>query len=141
MLLLPLSLMPFIEEDIATKIHIDPEILTEIQEEAQVIVHCSFYNDPALYFGEMGLRVWRETFLIDEATGSKYPLIKALNIVYEPAWCFIGPGETKNFTMIFAALPKSCASFTLAELINQPGPFIIRGIARKASDVYRVRLD
>lgn len=133
--------MPLIEEDIQTEINIDAQILTEIQEEAQVIVHCSFYNDPTLYYGEMGLRVWRETYLIDEATGIQYPLIKALNIVYQPNWCFIGPGETKHFTMIFEALPKSCTSFTLAELINQPGPFIVRGISRKPSDVYRVKLD
>jgi len=67
--------MPIIEEDIETKVHIDPQILTEIEEEAQVIVHCSFYNDPSLYFGEMGVRVWKETFLIDEATDIKVPMI------------------------------------------------------------------
>jgi len=41
--------MPLIEETTKTKVGIDPEILTEIEEEAQVIVHCSFYNDPSLY--------------------------------------------------------------------------------------------
>jgi len=131
--------MPLIEE--ITKIAIDPQILAEAQEEAQVIVHCSFYNDPQVYFGEMGVRVWKETFLIDDATGVKVPLIKALGIVYQPNWYFIAPGETKRFTMIFEALPKSCTSFTLAEIINEPGAFVVKGILRKNSDVYSVRLD
>jgi hypothetical protein len=131
--------MPLIEE--ITKIAIDPQILAEVQEEAQVIVHCSFYNDPQVYFGEMGVRVWKETFLIDDATGVKVPLIKALGIVYQPDWYFLAPGETKRFTMIFEALPKSCTSFTLAEIINEPGAFVVKGILRKNSDVYSVRLD
>ena len=133
--------MPIIEEDIQTKIHIDLQILTEIQEEAQVIVHCSFYNDPNLYLGEMGVRVWKETFLLDEATGTKVPMIKALGIVYQPDWYFLAPGETKRFTMIFEALPKNCTSFTLAEIINQPGAFVVKGILRNNSDIYSVRLD
>lgn len=133
--------MPIIEEDIETKIHIDPQILTEIQEEAQVIVHCSFFNDPSLYFGEMGVRVWKETFLIDEATGIQVPMIKALGIVYQPDWYFLAPGETKRFTMIFEALPKSCVSFTLAEIIPQSGAFVVKGIPRNNSDIYHARLD
>jgi hypothetical protein len=130
--------MPLIEK---TEIQLDPKILTEIQEEAQVIVHCSFYNDSTLYFGEMGVRVWKETFLIDEATGVKVQMIKALGIVYQPDWYFLAPGETKRFTMIFEALPKTCVSFTLAEIINQPGAFVVKGILRNNSDVYHVRLD
>jgi hypothetical protein len=133
--------MPLIEEITKTKIAVDVQILAEVQEEAQVIVHCSFYNDPNLYFGEMGVRVWKETFLIDEATGVKVPLMKALGIVYQPDWYFLAPGETKRFTMIFEALPKKCTSFTLAEIINQPGAFVVKGILRKNSDVYSVRLD
>lgn len=131
--------MPLIIEK--TEIKLDPKILTEIQEEAQVIVHCSFYNDPTLYFGEMGVRVWKETFLIDEATGIKVQMIKALGIVYQPDWYFLAPGETKRFTMIFDALPKTCVSFTLAEIINQPGAFVVKGILRNNSDVYHARLD
>ncbi|MFB1004651.1 MAG: hypothetical protein QMC70_11010 [Bacteroidia bacterium] len=124
-----------------TKIQVDPQILTEIEEEAQVIVHCSFYNDPNQYVGEMGVRVWKDTFLIDEATGIKVPMIKALGIVYQPDWYFLASGETKRFTLIFEALPKSCISFTLAEIINQPGAFIVTGILRNNSDVYNARLD
>lgn len=106
-----------------------------------MIVHCSFYSDPSIHFGEMGVRVWKETFLIDEATGIKVPMIKALGIVYQPDWYFLAPGETKRFTMIFEALPKSCVSFTLAEIINQPGAFVVKGIKRNNSDIYSVRLD
>jgi len=134
-------LMPLIEENTETKIAIDSQILAEVQEEGQVIVHCSFYNDPKVFFGEMGVRVWKETFLIDDATGVKVPLMKALGIVYQPNWYFLAPGETKRFTMIFEALPKSCTSFTLAEIIKEPGAFVVKGILRKNSDVYSVRLD
>ena len=89
----------------------------------------------------MGVRVWKETFLIDEATGVRVPMIKALGIVYQPDWYFLAPGETKRFTMIFEALPKSCVSFILAEIINQPGAFVVKGIKRNNSDIYSVRLD
>jgi len=122
-------------------IQVDPQILSDIKEEAQVIVHCSFYNDSNVYAGDMGLRVWKETFLIDEATGLKVPMIKALGIVYQPDWYFLVPGETKRFTLIFEALPKSCVSFTLVEIINQPGAFMVTGILRNNSDIYHARLD
>ena len=71
----------------------------------------------------------------------KVPMIKALGIVYQPDWYFLAPGETKRFTMIFEALPKSCTSFTLAEIINQPGAFVVNGILRNNSDIYSARLD
>lgn len=132
--------MPLIEEITKTKIDIDPEILTEVQEEGQVVVHCSFYNDPSIYIGEIGVRVWKETFIIDESTGYMNQMVKAFGIVYQPDWYFIMPGETKRFTMVFEALPKSCTSFTLAEIIPQSGAFVVKGIKRNNSDIYSVKL-
>lgn len=133
--------MPLIEETTKTKVDIDPEILTEIEEEAQVIVHCSFYNDPSLYIGDVGVRVWEETFILDEQGGGINKLVKAFGIVYQPGWYFIKSGDTKRFTMVFDALPKSCSSFTLIEIIPQPGAFVVQGIKRNNSDIYTVRLD
>jgi hypothetical protein len=133
--------MPLIKEIIKTKVEIDPEVLTEIEEEAQVVVHCSFYNDPSVYIGEIGVRVWKETFIIDEQTGIQNKMVKAFGIVYQPNWYFIKPGETKRFTMIFDALPKTCVSFTLAEIIPQSGAFVVKGIKRNNSDIYNVKLD
>jgi hypothetical protein len=133
--------MPIIKETTETKISIEPDILEQIEEEAQVVIHCSFYNDPTLFEGDMALRVWQETFIIDEQSGAMCQMVKAFGIVYQPLWEFIKPGRTKRFTMVFDALPKSCKSFTLAEIINQPGPFIVKGIKRNNSDIYSVRLD
>ena len=133
--------MPLIKEIIKTKVEIDPEVLTEIEEEAQVVVHCSFYNDPSVYIGEIGVRVWKETFIIDEQTGIQNKMVNAFGIVYQPNWYFIKPGETKRFTMIFDALPKTCVSFTLAEIIPQSGAFVVKGIKRNNSDIYNVKLD
>ncbi len=124
--------------DIETKVEIDPEILVKMEEESQVIVHCSFTN---IYNEVMGVRVWKSTFLICEASGKRSALIKALDIPYQPDWYWILPGTTKRFTMIFEALPKGCESFTFMEVINQPGPFIVSGILRNNSDVYRVSLE
>ena len=133
--------MPLIKENPKTKVVIDPEILEEVSEEAQVVVHCYFYNDPTYYEGDIGLRVWKETFIIDEQTGVINQMVKAFSIVYQPEWEWIKPGQTKRFIMVFDALPKSCVSFTLAEIINQPGPFVVKGIARNNSDIYHVKLD
>jgi len=133
--------MSIIEENIQIKVHIDPQIFTEIQEEAQVVVHCSFYNDPSIYIGEVGVRVWKETFIVSEQDSTINQLVKAFGIVYQPDWYFIQPGDTKRFTMVFDGLPKSCVSFTLLEIINQPGAFVVKGIKRNNSDIYHVRLD
>lgn len=133
--------MPEVKEIDEVEIKIDPELLIETEEEGQVIVHCSFYNDPRLYVGDIGVRVWKETFLIDEQSGLMNQMVKAFGIVYQPKWYFIQPGETKKFTMVFEALPKSCKSFTLAEIIPQSGAFVVKGIRRNATDIYHVKLD
>ena len=124
--------------DIDIEIEVTPEVLASIEEEGQVIVHCPFHNQ---YTDFMGVRVWKSTFLICDATGYRSQLVKAYNIPYQPEWYWVPPGATKRFTMIFDALPKSCKAFTFMEVINQPGPFIVSGIARNNSDVYHIRLD
>lgn len=130
--------MPIQTPEINTKVELDPEILTLIEEEGQVIVHCHYHN----YTLEvMGIRVWKSTFLVCDASGLQSQLIKAFDICYQPDWYWVAPGETKRFTMIFEPLPKSVVSFTLMEIINQPGPFVVSGILRNNSDVYNVKLD
>ena len=126
------------QPDIDIEIEVTPEVLASIEEEGQVIVHCSFYNQ---YPEVMGVRVWKSTFLICDSTGYKSQLIKAFDIPYQPQWYWVPPGATKRFTMVFESLPKSCNAFTFMEVINQPGPFIVSGIARNNSDVYRIQLD
>ncbi|MBT8327115.1 MAG: hypothetical protein KJP21_05290 [Bacteroidia bacterium] len=124
--------------DIDLEIEVTPEIFSNIEEEGQVIVHCSFHNQ---YPEDMGVRVWKSTFLICEESGFKSQLIRAFNVPYQPQWYWVAPGATKKFTMIFEKLPKSCNLFTFIEVINQPGPFIVTGIRRNNRDVYQIRLD
>ncbi len=135
--------MPRIVEIPETKVlvDLDEELLAELEEEGQVIVHCSLYNDPTIYAGEIGVRVWKETFLIDEQTGVMNQMVRAFGIVYQPDWHYVKSGQTKKFTMIFDALPKHCRTFTLAEIIPQPGAFIVKGIKRNNSDIYSIKLD
>lgn len=123
---------------IESKPTIDVELATDVEEEGQVIVHCSMFNSMN---EPMGVRVWKETYLICNQTGAKRQLIKAINIVYQPQWELVFPGKTKRWTMLFERLPKSCTSFTFKEIINQPGAFLVSDIDRNRRDVYRVKLD
>jgi 3',5'-cyclic AMP phosphodiesterase CpdA len=123
---------------IESKPEIDLELATDVEEEGQVIVHCSMFNPMS---EPMGIRVWKETFLICNQTGNKSKLIKALNVVYQPQWELVFPGKTKRFMMLFERLPKVCTSFTFKEIINQPGAFLVADIPRNKRDVYRINLD
>jgi hypothetical protein len=132
--------MPDTLEEIKEKVQIDTQLTSDVDEEGQVIVHCSFHNADEEGFGPMGIRVWKSTFLIDEATGFRRPLIKAFNICYQPEWMFVLPGQTKKFTMVFEKLNKACKSFTFKEVIPQSGAFEVKGIKRNKSDVYHINL-
>lgn len=129
------------EVDIGVQVKVSSELQNMTAEEGQVIIHCSFYNDPSKYAGEVGLRVWKETFLIDEQSGHLNQMVRAFGIVYEPKWFFVKNGKTKKFTLLFDALPKSCKTFTLAEIIPQSGAFIVKNIPRNETDVYKVNLE
>jgi hypothetical protein len=48
---------------------------------------------------------------------------------------------TYSFLLIFSALPKACILFDLIEDIPQPGGFLVKGIKRNKTDVYRITLD
>jgi hypothetical protein len=111
------------------------ELMSQSQEEAMVIVHCSFNA-----VEETGIRIWSSTFLIDQESGTRSRLLHALNITMAPMWMLVPGGTTARFTLLFSALPKSCSSFTLFEDIPQPGGFEIRNIKRNKSDVYNIRI-
>ena len=63
---------PFIELD--EKIR--AEIHNQVEEQGMVIVHCSF--SPAM---DVGIRIWKSTFLVDRVSGSKSHLLHPLNII------------------------------------------------------------
>lgn len=130
--------MPVQTPEIEEKVEIDPEIWSEIHEERQVIVHCTFFNH---YTEAMGIRVWKSTFLICDESGHRSALIRAFNIPYQPQWMWLYPAQSHTFTMVFEALPKGCTSFTFKEVIKESGAFIVSGIARNKKDVYKIRLD
>jgi hypothetical protein len=109
------------------------DILSQIQEEGMVIVHCC-YN--AMIDG--GIRIWKSTFLIDKASGDRSTMHHAENITFAPEWTYVPEGKSYRFTLIFAPLPKSCEFFDLFEDIPQAGGFFIQNIKRNKSDVYHV---
>lgn len=120
--------------DVSKKIYIASELLTQLQEESQVIVHCHMdctdFADAA--------RIWPSTYLIDNKTGIQYPLVHTEGITMYPNWTHIDEGSSLDFTLIFKGLPKSCTSFDLIEIIPQPGGFECHKIPRNKSDIYHI---
>jgi hypothetical protein len=109
---------------------------TEVNEDSFVYVHCYFNNS----YKDMLIRIWKTTFLIDRASGTRSKLVHVENISYAPAWTKIPDGSTYSFLLIFTALPRSCQYFDLVEEISQPGGFFIENISRNETDVYHVDL-
>ncbi len=89
----------------------------------------------------MLIRIWKTTFLIDRASGSRSQLVHAENISVAPTWTQIPDNKTYNFLLIFSGLPRSCQSFDLVEEISQPGGFFIENISRNERDVYHIDLN
>lgn len=114
------------------EIGIETEVQT--QNESHVYVHCYFKNTSK----DMLIRVWRTTFLIDNASGARSGLVHAENISLAPEWTLIPDKKLFRFLLIFDALPRDCVSFDLVEEIPQPGGFHIGGIIRNKTDVYHV---
>lgn len=117
---------------------VDTEILASISpstiEEGCVYVHCRCANRG----GDLLVRIWKSTFLIDHHSSAKPQLLHAENISIAPQWLQVPQGTTHNFLLIFGSLPKSCTQFDLVEEIPQPGGFEIRNIQRNETDVYHI---
>ena len=111
------------------------ELLSQIQEEAMVVVHCSYKADI-----EIGIRIWNSTVLIDQGSGTRSRMLHAFNITIAPIWMLVEAGTTARFTLIFSPLPKTCELFTLNEDIPEPNGFEIKNIKRNKSDVYHVKI-
>ena len=126
------------EEIIEKKVYIDPilieELAEKIEEEKQVVVHFSLYGSED---GDMA-RIWKSTYLIDNLTGIKYPLLFAEGISYAPQWTPIPSTKPLEFTLIFKGLPRSCKTFDLLEIIPEDGGFELRNVRRNNADVYYV---
>ena len=116
------------------KIKVKNSVKPKIEEERQVIVHCSIPCE----FG-MGVRIWKTTFLITD-DGQKIQLVHWANISLAPQWTRIFQNGVYNFTLVFKGLPKGCKLFTLKEEIPEPGGFVVLDIPRNKTDVYRVSI-
>lgn len=123
---------------VKTKPEIDGEVLAAIDpstlEDSFVYVHCYFENQS----DDMLIRIWRSTYLIDRASGSRSELVHIENISYAPMWTMIPKKGTFSFLLIFSSLPKDCVVFDLLEDIPQAGGFYVQGIKRNELDVYHV---
>ena len=109
-----------------------------VQEEKQVIIHCRYKcSNP---YG-MNIRIWSSTFLIAKDIAHKSELVHAESIPFAPAWMFVPPGDSNQFSLIFTGLPKGCQKFDLVEIIPQEGGFYISNIERNEMDVYEVVVD
>ena len=110
---------------------------TTVLEDSFVYVHCYFHNT----YKDMLIRIWKTTFLIDRASGTRSQLVHAENISIAPLWTQIPDNKTYNFLLIFSGLPRSCQFFDLVEEISQPGGFLIENISRNETDVYHIDLN
>lgn len=119
------------------KIFIDNQLLTNIEEENQVIIHCHMVADEY----SNAARIWPSTYIIDNQSGKRNQLLFADGITMFPTWTYIKEYSSLHFTLIFGGLPKSCTSFDLVELIPQAGGFEYRKIRRNKTDVYHINLD
>jgi hypothetical protein len=106
-----------------TKVKIS--VKPKIEEESQVIVHCSMPCEIG-----MGVRIWKTTFLICD-TGHKIQLVHWDGITLAPQWTRIFHNGFYNFTLVFKGLPKGCKTFSLKEEIPEPGGFVVPDIHRK----------
>jgi hypothetical protein len=116
-----------------TKIKEDASKVLVETNERQTIVHCKHF----LNAGD-GIRIWKTTFLIEKPSGTKRKLIHAENITMHPTWTVMDKDGNYPFTLYFEGLSKGCTEFDLAEIIPQPGGFIVGGIHRNQADVYNV---
>jgi len=120
------------------KIKIDEMLKNDIkslcEEECQVIVHCSIFA-----YSFEGLRIWKNTNLIDHHTGKKSILTHAENIPFYPQAMVCERGQY-HFTLFFKGLPKNCEVFDLFEDIPEYGGFLKKNIQRNSSDVYQIKL-
>ena len=127
----PVTILPTVKVDQEAV----TEILSQVQEEGTVIIHC-VYN--SIFGGS--IRIWKSTFLVAKPSGERSRLLHAENITFAPVWTPTPAGGSFRFTLIFSGLPKSCEFFDLLEDIPEAGGFFIQNIKRNKDDVYQVNI-
>ena len=128
--------VPTLKPDVKIDKSSRQKLLNQVQEESQVIVHCT-------YTGSMNsdrIRIWASTFLYAKDSSHKSELIHVENIAMYPTWMHVDLFQTVNFTLIFSGLPKHCKLFDMIENIPEPGGFVFENIVRNNSDVYLLEI-
>ena len=128
--------VPTLKPDVKIDKSSRQKLLNQVQEESQVIVHCT-------YTGSMNsdrIRIWASTFLYAKDSSHKSELIHVENIAMYPTWMHVDLFQTVNFTLIFSGLPKHCKLFDMVENIPEPGGFVFENIVRNNSDVYLLEI-
>ena len=120
--------------DIDVEIDATAKLATEVETQAQVIVHCHFL---ATSPGD-GYRIWPTTFLTCQHSGYRSKLLHAEGVCYYPNWQLAQKAGWHSFTLVFESLPRTCTVFDLTEEIPESGAFKALGIKRNKSDVYNV---
>lgn len=117
-------------------IHSDTRIA--VSEQSFVYVHVELQTNHM----PMVVRIWPTTYLIDHASPHRSSLVHAENISYAPEWTPVSQHTRFSFLLIFTGLPAGCVRFDLVEEISSGGggAFVVRGIARNETDVYRLSL-
>lgn len=118
---------------IKEQVAVEVKVKTFQVEEQQTIIHCSLDAPYGTSY-----RIWKTTYLLTEK-GHRCPLVAWRGICLAPQWMSIPPGEA-HFTLIFTGLPSDCTQFSLIEDIPEANGFMVHGIPRNSSDVYRVKV-
>lgn len=120
--------------------HEETEVITLVgtaaMDDAHVYVHCHCRHATE----GLLVRIWKTTFLIDDASHARSSLVHVENISMAPDWTAIPPARHYSFLLIFTRLPADCKAFDFVEEIPQPGGFTVRNIPRNETDVYHIEL-
>ena len=129
-----------------TKINLGTEDITLLflhaisEEIGNTFIHCSYISNPK-YINGGWINIWPTTYLFHKPTGAHIMLLHAINIPLGPAqYHFEKAGQLINFTLIFPVIPKNWQDFTLKEISDSPSGFIVEGLLRNNSGIYRVTL-
>jgi len=132
----PLYIRP-VPKSFSTEVVPVVEWKVDADEKGYVYVHVTSPRSQ----GNLMLRIWPTTYLVDAHSAHESKLVHAENIARAPEWTLAPAGSAHPFLLIFEGLPKHCTLFHLIERIPQPGGFEVNSIVRNQTDVYHVTLD
>lgn len=95
---------------------------------SKTIVHC-LHTAPFIYENGGWVNIRPNTYMIDNETKIKYPLLEAIGIPTAPNKHYNEyKGQTLSFRLIFARLPASCSLIDFIECENDENCFNFYGV-------------